>query len=74
MLDSINTRVGEGSDVNLLHVTQTTLELVTLVIVAFGFSDLVVVDAPRFLFVKGKYSPTLPSSRLSRYGSFIFHP
>jgi hypothetical protein len=29
---------GEGSDVHLLHVTQTILEPVTLAILAFGFS------------------------------------
>jgi hypothetical protein len=51
--------VGEGSDMHLLHVTQTTLEPVTLAILAFGFSALVVVDAPRFLVVKEEYSPTL---------------
>jgi hypothetical protein len=49
----------EGSDVHLLHVTQTTLEHVTLAILAFGFSALVVVDAPRFLVVKEEYSSTL---------------
>jgi hypothetical protein len=67
-------RDGGGSDVHLLHVTQTTLDPVTLAIVAFGFSALVVVEAPRFLVLKGKYSPTLPSSDFSRYGSFTFHP
>jgi hypothetical protein len=55
-------RAGEGRDMHLLHVTQTTLEPVTLAILAFVFSALVVVEAPRFIVVKGKYSPTLPSS------------
>jgi hypothetical protein len=39
-------RAGGGSDVHLLHVTQTTLDPVTLAIVAFGFSALVVVEVP----------------------------
>jgi hypothetical protein len=52
--------VGEGSNVNLLHVTQTTLDLITLAILAFGFSTPVVVDAPQFLVVKEGSSLTLP--------------
>jgi hypothetical protein len=44
---------------NYMVITQTTLNPVTLAIIAFGFSALVVVDAPRFLVVKGKYSLTL---------------
>jgi hypothetical protein len=67
-------RVGGGRGMHLLHVTQTTLDPITLAIVAFGFSTLVVVEVPRFLVLKGKYSPTLPSSDFSRYGSFTFHP
>jgi hypothetical protein len=38
--------VGEGSDVHLLYVTQTTLDPITLAIIAFDFSALVVVEAP----------------------------
>jgi hypothetical protein len=59
--------------VHLLHVTQTTLEPVTLAILAFGFLALVVVDAPRFLVVKGKYSPTLPSSKIFQVW-FLYFP
>jgi hypothetical protein len=37
--------VREGSDVHLLNVSQTTLDPITLAIVAFVFSALVVVEA-----------------------------
>jgi hypothetical protein len=43
---------GEGSDTHLLHVTQTPIEPVTLVILSFLFLALVVVDAPCFFVMK----------------------
>jgi hypothetical protein len=60
---------------HLLHITQTPLGPVTLVILAFCFLALVVVNAPHFLFMKEAYSLTLFLSQdFLGMGSLLFHP
>jgi len=63
------------SDVHFLHVTQTPLEPVTLVILAFCFLALVVVVVPHLSVVKEVYNLAFfLAQAFSGMGSLLFHP
>jgi hypothetical protein len=68
-------RLEGRSDVHLLHVTQTPLEPVTLVILAFWFLALVVVDAPHCSIMKEAYNLAFFLMQdFPGMGSLLFHP
>jgi hypothetical protein len=67
----LNMARGE-SDMNLLYVTQTNLDLVTLAIVEFG--SVGCGSSTISCFERKNIVQLFPQSDFSRYGSFDFHP
>jgi hypothetical protein len=65
-------RDGGGSNVHLLHITQTNLDPVTLSIVSFGSGGCG--SSTISGFERKNIVQLFPQRYFSRYGSFTFHP